>query len=345
MLIKTIPQEIRQAIRTVLVDFTHGSCYCLHPESPHNCCGNTIKSHAVQKAFLRQIANDRSEVYTQHTSLSSQNDFVRIKLAGVNNASTYRGFCARHDNELFAPIEDCPLQLHREHALLLNYRSLSRERYFLVQWLENYKQHVEDEGLDNPTFYNKLLVFFHLQTGTHCSFTNFRQMSEMRDAILHSDYSQTSFYAIEFDRPPEILGCASITPTVDVHGKELQAPFQGYVLDTISVSLLPYSDGKGVAIFAWHGNSTTNERFVEALQSLACRDVPDTIVRFLFHHVKEIYFSPRWWDALSSAAQNSLSQRLLHTWRGRPHCFIDSESDGNCYVDWKVTGIKTSAGQ
>ncbi len=250
MLINAIPQELRQALRTILVRFTSGSCFCLHPESPHNQCGETIKSHVVQKAFLRQISNDRGQVYTQHTSLSSPSDIVRMELTGINIASTFRGFCARHDKELFAPIEDYPLQLNKKHALLLNYRSLSREAYMMVQLLANYKRHFVDKDVDDPTYYARLGVFFHLQTGTHCWFTDYRQMSEMREAISDSSFSQTSFFAIEFDRAPDILACASITPTIDVHGKELQAPFQGYLLDTISVSLLPYSGGKGVAVFA-----------------------------------------------------------------------------------------------
>ena len=315
MQIKTIPQGLRQELQTILVRFTSGSCFCLHPESPHNYCGETVKSHAIQKSFLRQISNDCGQVYTQHTSLSSPNDIVRMKLTGINNASTFRGFCERHDNELFAPIEDQPLQLNNEHALLLNYRSLCREIYLMVQLLANYKRYFVDEDVDNPTYYKWLSMFFHLHTGTHCWFTDYSQMSEMREAISNSDFSQTFFCAIEFDRAPDILACASITPTIDVHGKELQAPFQGYLLDTISVSLLPYSGGKGVAVFAWHGNSTVNEKFIESLQSLAYGDIPDTIVRFLFHHVKEIYFSPRWWDALSTDARGSLSRRLLHAFR------------------------------
>lgn len=337
-----VPQELRQALHEILVRFTSGSCFCLHPESPHKSCGETIKSHAIQKTFLRQISNDRGQVYTQHTRPNSPSDIVRIQLTGINNASTFRGFCARHDNELFAPIEDCPLQLNGEHALLLNYRSLSREVYLFVQLLANYKRYFVDEEVDDPKIYALLSTFFHLQTGTHCWNADFGQISSMREAISNSNFSQTSFFAIEFDRVPDILACASITPTVDVHGNGLQTPFRGHLLDTISVSLLPYSDGKGVAVFAWHGKSTTNEKLVESLRTTAYGDIPDTIVRFLFHHVKDIFFSPHWWDALSPDEQVSLSQRLLHSFRGRPSCYIDSDSDGNCYVDWKVTNIKAS---
>ena len=274
--------------------------------------------------------------------MSSANDIVRIKSIGINRASTFRGFCQKHDKEIFEPIEDHALQLTQKHLLLLNYRSLSKEMYYFIQLLANYKRWFVDPHSDDPNLYGMLARTLSVQTGSFSWLMDFTQWTEMRDALKNSNFSQTFYFAFEFDRAPDILTCAAIPPTTDVYRNELQVPFNHHQLDTISISLLPYQGSKGVAIFAWHGNSKVNELFIKALQSVPCCDVPDTIVRFLFHNVKDIYFSPRWWSRLTTEAQESLSQRLLHAFRGRPACYTDSEYDGHKYVDWNVTGVKTN---
>lgn len=52
---------------------------------------------------------------------------ITFKEQGVNKVSTFRGFCGKHDNELFEPIDNSPLAPTPEQIALYAYRSLCRE--------------------------------------------------------------------------------------------------------------------------------------------------------------------------------------------------------------------------
>ena len=50
-----------------------------------------------------------------------------MALRGIRQASTFTGYCAYHDDELFAPIEKRALQVNEHHAFLLAYRAMGKE--------------------------------------------------------------------------------------------------------------------------------------------------------------------------------------------------------------------------
>ena len=335
-------RQVRQQLQHIMTRAAYGPCVCLHPDTAKLDCDDNIKSHAIQKKFLRLISDKRNKVYTQHTSLSSSSDIVRIKKVGINEASTFRGFCSLHDNELFRSIEDYPLQLTEEHVALHSFRGECRQLYFFFRLLAFYQNHILPHEGDRSSMYRLLGLLFHLQTGTHCWLLGGGRTGGMIDVIRGRRYNDTSFVALIIDSVPDIMTCTSIVPTVDVRGNGLQDPFGSKPLHTIGISLLPYGERNGVLLFSWYKKSSINERFMHSLLSLDAEAIPDTIVRFLFHHVKDIYFSPRWWDRQKSDAKDNLSQRFLHTYRGRPACYVDSEDDGYQYVHWNITDFDTN---
>ncbi len=341
----TTDKMLRQQLREIMIDAAYGRGICLHPDSVNLVCEDPIESHTIQKSSLRLIANKRNQVYTQHTSLSSSTDIVFIKKLGVNKASTFRGFCSRHDNEIFRPIEDHPLQLTKEQVALHSYRAECRQLYFFFRLRAYYQNHILPHAVNESKLYGKLGLCFHLQTGSHCEvFSNAREAS-MISAIRSRDYSNMRYVALVFDTVPEIMTCTCIVPSIDVQGNHLQYPYGSAPLHTLCISLLPYNERKGVLLFSWYNKSHINERFMQPLLTLLTLDaaaIPDTVVRFLFHHVKDIYFSPRWWDKLPTNAKDNLSQRFLHNYRGRQACYDDSEDDGYQYVDWNITDFETS---
>lgn len=335
-------KHLRQQLQQIMTGAAYGTCICLHPDTAKLDCDDNIKSHAIQKKSLRLIADERNQVYTQHTSISSSSDIVRIKKVGINEASTFRGFCSRHDKELFQPIEDYPLQLTEEHIALHSYRGECRQLYYFFRLLAFYQYHFLPHVGDRSPLYGLLGLLFHLQTGTHCWLLGGGRTGGMIDVIRGHSYNDTSFIAVIIDSVPNIMTCTSIVPTVDVRGYGLQNPFGSKPLHTIGISLLPYDERKGVLLFSWYKKSSINERFMHSLLSLDADAIPDTIVRFLFHHVKDIYFSPGWWDRLTPDAKDNLSERFLHTYRGRPACYVDSEDDGYQYVDWNIIDFETN---
>lgn len=108
--------------------FGRGRCYI----SDCNC--KAINSHTYQKnGLLKKLSNDDSCVYI--TNINEQNPFEYNKNELIENyliktkisdASTFYGFCEKHDRELFLPIENEFIEISEKEYIFLNaYRSFA----------------------------------------------------------------------------------------------------------------------------------------------------------------------------------------------------------------------------
>ena len=106
---------------------------CMVPSTWRKDCVNTTsQSHTVPKSgSLRRIARD-GHVYSLILRLEAQRKpegkFVP-RLLGINRASTFTGFCSKHDNNIFQPLEKSKFTGTQEQCFLLGYRALAREIY------------------------------------------------------------------------------------------------------------------------------------------------------------------------------------------------------------------------
>ena len=90
-----------------------------------------MHAHTVPRSQLLKIAID-GHVYSfaaNPADLMRNEGKLVMKKIGVNKFSTLNCFCAKHDNDLFAPIEDEPLGFTPHQLGLLQYRTLASELY------------------------------------------------------------------------------------------------------------------------------------------------------------------------------------------------------------------------
>ncbi len=99
---------------------------CLHPNAGlSTCTGKIIKAHTIQRnGGLSKIARN-GHVYSalKHGRMfeeSKSKPDSGPNMIGIREASTFTGFCAQHDNELFAQIEKRPFDGSPIQTALLN---------------------------------------------------------------------------------------------------------------------------------------------------------------------------------------------------------------------------------
>ncbi len=54
---------------------------------------------------------------------------LKLERIGINNASTFRGFCAKHDKLLFSCFENKPFIGTEKQCVAITYRSVAKEIY------------------------------------------------------------------------------------------------------------------------------------------------------------------------------------------------------------------------
>jgi hypothetical protein len=275
----------QDVVETLQKGFRKGEC--LHPEAPINCQGGIIKAHTIQNnGGLTKIAKN-GHVYTPFAVIPSFNDKLAMNKVGINRASTFTGFCKYHDNSLFAPIEDHPLQISQHHALLLAFRAICRELYAKRRARDMFafgKSLDRGKDLETQIFLQKR--FSDYQFGTEAGLHDLEHYKRLIDtAIITGDFSDVHYYAIVFDQTPEVLCSGAVYPEYDFHGKAVQdlwkATITGNLADCIAYSLLATDIG-GIAFFSWIGKSKGNEQFVRSLDAMTDDNIPYALLRLTF---------------------------------------------------------------
>ena len=314
---------------------------CLHPNSPAECKGKIVKSHTVQRALLKKIARN-NHVYSPDINMRANEDPFCLVRKGLKQASTFTGFCSYHDNQMFAPIEKQAFELTEHNIFLLTYRSMARGFYVGRENNQLFMFSTDTPLTSDENTGPIHGVFIEDPRFDDLVMKDLEVFAKMQKAYARCSYAGTQFYAIELDTVPEILCSGMTNVEFDFAGSRLQSVTQEDSQDLITMSLLPFRNKYGVAIFSWYERSDVNERFIRSLLSIPKGDIPNAIVRFVFQHFENFFVSPRWWDNLSATIQKRLLERLSSTIYADSYIFIDLGADGINYVDWSVTDIKTN---
>lgn len=342
------PVKFSEVISTFERIRNHKSC--LHPDASDSTCeGKIVRAHTVQEALLRLIARE-GKVYGFPMNLGADlrpEGIIQPQLIGVNRASTFPGFCQKHDQLLFSAIERAPVRASEEHAFLLTYRamcyelaakrgaersepllrSLDRGRPLPAQQLW---QHQQDE----------------LSKGWSTGLRELqRQKTDFDELFKCGDYSRARYYIVWFDSHPDIVCSGWTIPDRDFEGHEIQnLSDEKTPAHYLALSLIPSGD-RGCAYFSWiSGEDTARVRFIASLAGLSKEQIPHAVVRFVLRSFENQCWRPSWWEQLDQEVRARILQYFsmgLDYDVPIPSNYL--EDDGMRAVKWTVTECDTNA--
>lgn len=322
---------------------------CLHAGVPGNpCAGDAIRAHSVPAHALRLISRE-GKVYgfpLHFGAVVSARGLPGPRLIGVNDASTFTGFCAAHDDAIFAEIEKHPMRACEKHACLIAYRVACRE-LFAKEGATALGTHMATLDRGMSRFQQAELQAFAraFRSGAESGLRDIRIRKAAYQEALNADrYSAIRYYAVWFDSPPDIMCAGGTYPLFDFDGRQLQNLLN---LDETAQSVtftLTASQGRGCAFFAWH--RIDDRVCVALLSSLACQadcSLPHALVRFAFGSFENVFWRPEWWEALPEAARARLLRRFEVAVDPEipvpSNCLVD---DGLRAVTWNVIERETN---
>ena len=296
---------------------------CLHGSAPFGCGAKIIRAHTVQKSgSLSAIAED-GHVYSGRDRGWSRGHIGaddELALIGVSNASTFKGFCSRHDNDTFKAA-DIATEVTKEAAFLMAYRALAYEIYMkmvAIPTMETLKNRI-DRGVN---FENQARIQTEFDLGIQGlrhGLHEHQQHKTRYDQLLNGTW-KTDFNGchISFDGTLPITSSGAFFPEFDFHGNALQNMGN----DLGRLSLLAFNlvviDNRTVAIFGWDTDATgSNARFAESLSNIPPRQMADALVQFCFEISDNIFVRPSWWSAVPKSTQSELLSRLRNNIPGR----------------------------
>ena len=322
---------------------------CLHPEAPLACGGGLVHAHTIRKSGdLAKIAREGHVC----VPANSVGDLMKpnrpaMKLMGIAKATTFNGFCNKHDTGVFFPIEGMPLKICQEHAFLLAYRSLCRELYAkldLVSSMPVHREINEAKRVPSQTYDREFLNL--IGEAAAIGLADLQEHKRMYDSVLTSkDYNQMNYFCIVFDKIPSVMCSGGFIPEIDFEGNALYQISDWFDLskrmDYCSASCLALDDG-GAMMFCWLGYSMPCERLIRSLRKSNWDRCPDRIINFIFEFFENIAVAPDWWDALATINAAKLIHRLqsgVDTGERSASSMLD---DNSCVATFKVVDCRTN---
>lgn len=274
---------------------------CLHYQAGRR-CSRAIDAHSIQKKGALAPIADNGHVYV----MSSNFDDVRrhrgapsYTKQGIQKVSTFRGFCAEHDVQLFHPIDTSPLIPTEQQALLYAYRSLCKETFVKENGLRLLEKQASVGG-QQPAV---VQLLDQVRRGTAFGLKNLLRHKAAYERSLESEsYTEVKYVAFCSSQEPTLAFSGLFYPDFDFMGERLQnLGDRALKPHLVTFSFAPLESGWAV-LFAWHSDSS--ETCVPFMGSLANRIHADTaalgdhLFRLVVSCCENIAIAPRWWERL-----------------------------------------------
>lgn len=265
--------------------------------------------------MLGPIKNESNKVLTFY-----QQKNLEPKCVGWNQASTFNGFCSKHDKSIFSIIEDEEILPTEEQVFVLGYRGYCHELYqknsalrasqFLTENL------LKGKSIEEQFHYGQRIAASN--AGVKKAVLEF---SEIKNEILdksftQKDYDRFSSYFIEFSGEQVIAACGAISPDFDVFNSPLQHLHDLHSNgEHMSVNLIN-ENKKILFTLLWPREYSKCTKFVSSLNQLKESEIVRVVFAILFGYLENVYFSESWWVGLRESerlAIANLSQNVFYS--------------------------------
>lgn len=301
------PKAAADSIKAFRARFS--ASVCLAPE--RNCQGKIIAAHTLSaQAMLRPIARD-GHVYTVDFDLfhSGAGNPSRMVLKGIKDTSVFNGFCAHHDKQLFAPIEDQPFICSPEQLFTHAYRAVAKESYLKRKQAESLPspEVVKDiHGIpaSEPLVFSEVAKL-HI-TASLRGAEDIERIKAKMDAIwIAKEWRRLVTVVVPFSRPPTIVCSFPYSPDFDFSGNCLQS-FEDFEtdMDHLIVTVAPSNSGGYVFFSALDTSWKTAKKVVDSW--LAQTDRSSRLVQLILTYCENFAISPDWYESLSEIKRAAL---------------------------------------
>jgi hypothetical protein len=288
---------------------------CLHPLAKQDCSDRVIAAHSVQKRIGLKAIEENGHVLAMRRSLGwvhkTDGDF-RPERQGVQSASTFQGFCDKHDAALFRPVEAQAWVANKETAFLLSFRAVAFELYakLCAEKVGIWQKSWIDRGFDFIQQVQRQQFLEDYLTGVRLGIRDGVAWKHEYDSIyLSDDYSNYHYLCIEFSPQLPIAACGGMHIEYDFQGRNLQNIIRdvpAYEHMTLNVTAM---DDRSIAILGWVGDHDgPAHEFARSFLEQPLDRMSNSIIRLAFEHFENVFMRESWWNSLDGAVQTELKQ-------------------------------------
>jgi hypothetical protein len=173
---------------------------------------------------------------------------------GVHDASTFMGFCNRHDTTMFRAVEAGTVALTQKTCFLLAFRTLAFELFEKQAQLRQLEvQRDLDKGrpFEDQCYIQQSLHVY--REGIVRGLADLQQWKAAYDAaFLEQQFDAFRFFGVAFGGILPVVGCGGFYPEFDFEGRALQRLGRPFPVESVTYNLTVVSV-RSVAVLGWTG--------------------------------------------------------------------------------------------
>ncbi len=296
-------QDAQRAKEFFTSSRTRLMCLC-PPSMTKDCSTQIVRSHTVQRRRALSLIGENGKVLTMipgnHAFFADNADPEEPHEIYIRNASTMPTFCARHDQEIFRPIEADEIEPTFQQAFLFHYRAECRELYAKLSHGEAIRfADTVGPKVAAPMFALRQMESSMNQLSVAVGLSDIRRSKTALDRMLVQQNYAVRFAWLLFAQQPQFVASGSAFPEIDFSGRPLQDLSDMRVpARSVSVTCIPCRAGTGI-LFAWtDADDDIASKLIESLLAIPDEYKADAAARYIFAHLENTYLRPSWWRSL-----------------------------------------------
>jgi hypothetical protein len=310
---------------------------CMHPDAKNGSCNKKIiDAHTIQKKGpLKFIADESSHVFSFGLDQNGKDEISKI---GWQKASTFKGFCGKHDKEMFSPIEDHPYTGSKQQSFIAGYRAVALE-YFkkisVVKGLPFMSQSV-DRGMPYEAQIKFQRYLSSMKQGFFKGIDDFKEtLSIYKNSHDLQNYDNFESLSIFFTGELNVAVSGCFSPDFTIDGKRIQTLAPGVkFIENIAINTLNTENGHCL-VFSWPTRFTKCSEFVDSLVKVNHENLPSILVELIFSYIENSYFSIDWFNGLQQHQKT-----MIESMARKPIQYGESVIfSGNEYTEWNIDTV------
>lgn len=242
---------------------------------------------------------------------------ISFALQGINETSVFNGFCAKHDKNLFAPIEDKEFICTKEQCFLHAYRAVAKESYLKrkqAESLMSLEKFKEIHGVKDEVEYSPEALIQNAASLRGAEEIE-RLKTRLDRALLHEDFDHLATTVVPFSSPPTVVASFVYAPDFDFDGGYLQK-FEDFDhdLSPLMVTIFPAASGGFLLLSHESGANSAPRKLIESY--LRQKDLTSSAVWLVACQTENFALSPAWYEGLADADRKSF-ENAIHSTLGR----------------------------
>lgn len=285
---------------------------CLSPTG--NCEGDIISAHTLSVGAMLRPLSRAGEVYAIKANLYDPTGPATIGLQGVQKTSVFTGFCARHDKDLFSPIEDQPFICSYEQLFIHAFRAIAKESYLKRKQAESLPTLDELKAIHGVSAEIEMQMADEILISTAASLRGAEEMErtkvQMDDLLVARSWSRLITTVIPFQKPPNVVCSFVFSPQFDFDGNILQ-DFEDWETDLsqLFVTIFPTTSGGFALLSHLDTANTAPRKFIESLVTRS--DITSSLLWLILLQSENFAISPDWYEGISEQERALISEAVF----------------------------------